>query len=243
MLFPRPLKEYLHIEISPNDRIRAVSAKKTLLFVCKIVLLLSVLMFIYSLLNNIIFLGLFILALSLYLLLYTYLNFDKLTEKIAYSEDIVDDLINWEDEVTIQPKFKNNNFVLDVESEKSIWEKRTFIPYEAKYIYKEIKPKIKKEPIHFDFKITDITNINFYKKIFSKKDKPIIENDLILDSIELYIKDIKYTKIPYYHKLMYKTTSKNYEEILYFIKLSKILIKEERKKFLNYEKSKKNITS
>lgn len=210
------------------------------MFVCKILLLLSILIFIYSLLNNIIFLGLFILALSLYLLLYTYLNFDKLTEKIAYSEDILDDLINWENEVTIQPKFKNNNFVLDVESEKSIWEKRTFIPYEAKYIYKEIKPQIKKNPSHFDFKITDLTNVKFYQKIFSKK---TIENDLILDSIELYIKDIKYTKIPYYHKLDYKITSKNYEEILYFIKLSKIPIKEERKKFLNYEKSEKNITS
>ena len=116
MLFPRPLKEYLHIEISPKDRIKAVSAKKTLLFACKIVILFTLLIFIYSLLNNIIFLGLFILALSLYLLLYTYLNFDKLTEKIAYSEDIVDDLINWEDEVAIQPKFKNNNFVLDVEN-------------------------------------------------------------------------------------------------------------------------------
>lgn len=240
MFFPRPLKEYLHIEISQNDRIKAVSTKKTLLFVCKILLLLSILIFIYSLLNNIIFLGLFILALSLYLLLYTYLNFDKLTEKIAYSEDILDDLINWENEVTIQPKFKNNNFVLDVESEKSIWDKRTFIPYEAKYIYKEIKPQIKKNPSHFDFKITDLTNVKFYQKIFSKK---TIENDLILDSIELYIKDIKYTKIPYYHKLDYKITSKNYEEILYFIKLSKIPIKEERKKFLNYEKSKKNITS
>ena len=240
MFFPRPLKEYLHIEISQNDRIKAVSTKKTLLFVCKILLLLSILIFIYSLLNNIIFLGLFILALSLYLLLYTYLNFDKLTEKIAYSEDILDDLINWENEVTIQPKFKNNNFVLDVESEKSIWEKRTFIPCEAKYIYKEIKPQIKKNPSHFDFKITDLTNVKFYQKIFSKK---TIENDLILDSIELYIKDIKYTKIPYYHKLDYKITSKNYEEILYFIKLSKIPIKEERKKFLNDEKSKKNITS
>lgn len=237
MLFPRPLKEYLHIEISSNDRIKAVSTKKTLLFVCKIILLLSLLIFIYSLLNNIVFLGLFILALSLYLLLYTYLNFDKLIEKIAYSEDIVDDLINWEDEVTIQPKFKNNNFVLEVESEKSIWEKRTFILYDAKYIYKGIKPKIKKEAINFD-----LTNVNFYRKIFSKKNKQIIDEDLILDSIELYIKDIKYTKIPYYHKLIYKTTSKNYEEILYFIKLSKIPIKEERKKFLNYEKSKKNIS-
>ena len=242
MLFPRPLKEYLHIEISSNDRIKAVSTKKTLLFVCKIVLLLSLLIFIYSLLNNIVFLGLFILALSLYLLLYTYLNFDKLIEKIAYSEDIVDDLINWEDEVIIQPKFKNNNFVLEVEPEKSIWEKRTFIPYEAKYIYKGIKSKIKKEAINFDFRITDLTNVNFYRKIFSKKNKQIIDEDLILDSIELYIKDIKYSKIPYYHKLIYKTTSKNYEEILYFIKLSKIPIKEERKKFLNYEKSKKNIS-